>query len=684
MSDRILVTAALPYANGSIHIGHLVEYLMTDIYVRALRMAGEDAVYICADDTHGTPIELNAQKAGVTPEAFVARFAKEHVEDFEAFGIRFDSYYSTNAPENQKWCYEIYERLVAGGYVEKRPLQQLYDEKAERFLPDRFVKGRCPKCSAPDQYGDSCEVCGSTYEPTDLVEPYSVVTQTKPVMRSSEHLFVGLARFSDFLSGWVKTEGRLQPETRKFVEAWLDAGLKDWCISRDKPYFGFPIPGHPDKYFYVWLDAPIGYISSTENWAKKSGHPEWVDHFWREKRGKIIHVIGKDIVYFHTLFWPAMLSAANLAVPSKVHVHGMLTVDGVKMSKSRGTFINARTFRQHVDPIYLRYYFASKIGGSAEDVDLAIDEFVNRVNAELVNNLANLVSRATRFLFDKLGGRYGKLPADAQPIVEEARRRLVEVERCYRAFELSDAVRHAVEIARVGNGLFQDREPWALVKQDEAAARDLVTLCLNLARAATVAIAPAVPAFADKVYPMLGLAGAPASFAEGKAFDLVDRMMGQPDRIVDRITRKELDAMIEASKQPDPKAPPAAAPAPAARKPEKKADEPLPEITIDDFGKIDLRVGLVKSAKLVEGADKLLELEVDVGDAAPRTVFAGIREAYAPEQVVGRRVAVVYNLKPRKMRFGMSQGMVLAAGPGGKDIWLLAAPDDAPVGSKIK
>ncbi len=681
MNERILVTAALPYANGSIHIGHLVEYLMTDIFVRALKMAGEDAIYICADDTHGTPIELNAQKAGVTPEAFVARFAKEHLEDFSSFGIHFDSYYSTNSEENRRWAYEIYGRLKAGGYIEERALEQLYDESARRFLPDRFVKGTCPKCGTPDQYGDACEACGSTYEPTDLVNPYSVVSGSKPVLKSSQHLFVNLARFTDFLTTWVKTEGRLQTETRRFVEGWLEGGLSDWCISRDKPYFGFEIPDHPNKYFYVWLDAPIGYISSTENWAKQSGHPELTDEIWRKKKARIIHVIGKDIVYFHTLFWPAMLHAADLAVPSKVQVHGMLTVDGVKMSKSRGTFINARTFREHLDPIYLRYYFASKIGATAEDVDLSLEEFVNRVNAELVNNLANLVSRASRFLHDKLGGRYGKLGNDAAPHLDAVRRRVTSAEAAYRNFDLSEAVKQALEISRLGNGLFQDGAPWNLIKADEEKARGLVTLCLNLARAATVVMAPAVPAFAEKVYPMLGLDAPPSRFSEAIAFDLVERKMGTPDRIVDRIGREELDAIIEASKtEVTPK--PAAAP-PKKKALEAKAAEPS-QITIDDFTRIDLRVALVLKAELVEGADKLLRLTLDVGEAEPRTVFAGIRGAYSPEQVTGRKVALVYNLQPRKMRFGTSEGMVLAAGPGGKDVWLLSVPEEAPPGSRIK
>ncbi len=675
MSDRTIVTAALPYANGSIHIGHLVEYTMTDVYVRALRLSGEDAYYICADDTHGTPIELNARKAGVTPEAFVARFAEEHVRDLEAFGIEFASFYSTNAPENKKWAEEIYGKLKDGGYVEKRTLKQLYDEEAKRFLPDRFVKGTCPNCKTPDQYGDVCESCKKTYDPTELIDPYSVITKTTPVLKDSEHLFVSLAKFEDFLRTWSSTEGRLQPDVKKFIDTWLEGGLADWCISRDAPYFGFEIPGEPGKYFYVWLDAPVGYISSTENWAKNSGQPAAVDEVWREKKGRVVHVIGKDIIYFHTLFWPAMLQAAGLKTPDQVHVHGMLMVDGVKMSKSRGTFINAATYLEHLDAIYLRYYFASKIGASTDDIDLNLEEFVNRVNAELVNTLANLVSRGASFLVNKLGGNYGKLPADAGPHVEEVKRLLGEAEAAYKAFDLARGVRAGVEIAVLGNKLFQDGAPWKLIKEDEAKTLELVTLCLNIARAATVAVAPAVPMFADKVYGVLGLEGAPKSFAEGASFDLVERAAGTPERLVDRIDLKTVNKIVEASKVEEaPKGPVL-----------REGVEPIAEqITIDDFMKIDLRVGLVQNAEHVEGAKKLLRLTIDVGEDRPRNVFAGIREAYEPEELIGKKVAVVANLAPRKMKFGMSEGMVIAAGPGKKEIWVLNVPDDAPPGSRIR
>lgn len=673
---KTLITSALPYANGSIHIGHLVEYLMTDVYVRGLRMSGQEVVYVCADDTHGTPIELNAKKAGVSPEDFVARFAKEHLEDFTSFGIRFDSFYSTNSEENRRWSEEIYEKLKAGGHVERRTISQLYDEEAGRFLPDRFVKGTCPKCGATDQYGDVCESCKSTYDPTDLLEPKSAITGSTPVVRETDNIFVRLGDFTEALKVWTSVEGHLQPEIKRFVDNWLEGGLQDWCISRDAPYFGFEIPGEPGKYFYVWLDAPVGYIASSENWAKQAGCPEEVDRMWRDKEVRLVHVIGKDIIYFHTLFWPAMLHAADLKTPDKVQVHGMLLVDGVKMSKTRGTFINAATFREHLDPLYLRYYFAAKQTGGSEDIDLVLTEFVERVNAELVNTVANLVSRAAAFLKNKLGGSYGALPAGFEAELSEVKDKLAIAEQAYLRFDSASAVRAAVEIAQLGNKIFQDNAPWALIKTDKAKTLELVTLCLNIARAATVALAPAVPEFAKKVYGVFGLEGGPAAFEEGGRFDLVERPMGEPLRLVDRITTAQLEAIVEASKEEQP-----------AQGGLQKAEdfEPLAEeITIDSFLKVDLRVGLVLKAELVEGAKKLLRLTVDVGEGRARNIFAGIREAYAPEQLEGKKVAVVANLKPRKMRFGVSEGMVLAAGPGGKDIQVLSVPDDAKPGSQIR
>lgn len=707
----IVVTAALPYANGSVHLGHMVEHVLTDVFVRAMRLAGEEAYYFCADDTHGTPIESNARKAGVTPEAFVARFAAEHVEDFEAFGIGFDHYHSTNSEENRRWVHEIYGALKAKGHVEKRVIQQLFDFEAQRFLPDRFVKGECPNCGSADQYGDACEICGKTYDPTDLKNPKSVFTGSTPVLRDSEHMFVSLAPFAALLRDWVRAEGRVNAETLGFVDAWLEGGLKDWCISRDAPYFGFQIPGEPDgappKYFYVWLDAPIGYISSSDAWGQKTGRSAEVEAWWRRGGADVIHVIGKDIVYFHTLFWPAMLHAAGLTLPRRVQVHGMLTVDGTKMSKSRGTFINASTFRKHLDPAYFRYFIASKLSSGAGDIDLSGVELVNKVNAELVNNFANLTARGAPFLAE---AGYGTFPDDAGPHLASARACVDRAEAAYRRFDHAEAVQAALELTTLGNKLFQDAQPWKLVKEGRAEdARRVVTLCLNLARAATVILAPVVPSIAARVYAILGLPGLPKSFDEARALDLVNRPIGRADRVVDRIEKKTFDAIVADSVSPEAKAAEeakaaqaaaakAAKKAPAAAQEKHvetpKTDAPTPpaaeaapartEITIDDFAKVELRVAHVVKAETVDGADKLLKLTVDLAEGRHRTIFAGIRSAYTPEQVEGRKVVVVANLKPRKMRFGLSEGMVLAAGPGGKEIWLLDVPSDTPIGAEVK
>lgn len=671
---KTLVTSALPYANGSIHIGHLLEYLMSDTYIRSMRMAGEDIVHVCADDTHGTPIELNARKAGVTPEAFVARFAQEHLEDFNAFGVAFDSFYSTHSDENRRWCAEIYNTLKAKGHIEKKTITQLYDEEAGRFLPDRFVKGECPKCGAKDQYGDVCEQCKSTYDPTDLIDPKSAITGSRPVPKDSDNIFVKLPDFTEMLKDWTATEGLLQPETRRFVEGWLSEGLQNWSISRDAPYFGFEIPGEPGKFFYVWLDAPVGYIASSENWAKQTGQPEIIDPMWREHQMRLVHIIGKDIIYFHTLFWPAMLHANGLKKPDHIHVHGMLMVDGVKMSKSRGTFINARTFREHLDPVYLRYYFASKQSGGVDDIDLGLTEFVDRVNAELVNTLANLVSRGASFLKTKLDGRFGAIPSGFEADIAEIAAKVDEAKAAYARFDQARAVRLAVEVAGLGNRIFQDRAPWSLIKTDKAAALGVVSLCLNIARAATVLVAPAVPTFAEKVYRVLGLEKGPERFEEALAFDLEGRAMGEPERLVDRITMAQLDAIIEASKVKE-------SPAGPAEDPDR---EPIaPEIDFESFSKVDLRVGRVVAAEAVEGAKKLLKLSIDLGEGRLRTVFSGIREAYRPEALVGKQLVVAANLKPRKMRFGLSEGMVLASGAGGADIQLAELPETAKIGSRI-
>lgn len=685
-TDPLLITAALPYANGSIHIGYLLEAIQADVYARAQRMEGREVMYVCAEDTHGTPIELNARKEGIPPEQFVQRFYDEHVRDLKAFGIEHAVFHTTHSPESKKWVHFIYRGLEDGGHLRTKPLEQLYDEEAQRFLPDRFVKGECPVCGAGDQYGDVCENCGSTYEPTELKNPKSVVTGSTPVLRSSEHVFVGLDGFADFLRAWVVEPEHLQPEVRRFVEGWLERGLQPWCISRDEPYFGFEVPGLPGKYFYVWMDAPIGYIGSTDRWAQNAGTPARVDALWKgEESAELVHVIGKDIVYFHTLFWPAMLKAAGLRTPDRVQVHGMVMLDKQKMSKTRGTFILARTFADHLDPVYLRWYYASKLGPDIEDFDFATEEFTTRVNAELVNNLANLASRGTNFLHGKLGGRFGPMVEDAAPLLAMAKEKSAQARAAYRDWDFAAAVRAALDVAGAGNRLFQERQPWKVIKEDEEEARRIVSTGLALARTAAILLQPVVPTVSATILRNLGLPETAAHFDEALCFDDLapGHTIEAPARVIDRMNPKSLEAIIEAGRPKD--APPEAPPA-TQKKSKKKKEDPAPpaEISIDDLSKVLLKVGLVQEAKPVEGADKLLELSVDVGEAQPRRIFAGLAQAYRPEELSGKRVVVVANLAHREMRFGTSEGMVLAAGPGGSDIQLLTVLGDAPPGSLIK
>jgi len=684
-TDPLLITAALPYANGSIHIGYLLEAIQTDVYARAQQMEGREVMYVCAEDTHGTPIELNARKEGIPPEQFVQRFYDEHIRDLKAFGVEHAVFHTTHSPESEKWVHYIHQGLKEGGHLQTKPLEQLYDEEAQRFLPDRFVKGECPVCGTADQYGDVCESCGSTYEPTELKNPKSVVTGSTPVLRSSEHVFVGLEDFTQFLRDWVGTPEHLQPEVRRFVEGWLERGLQPWCISRDAPYFGFEVPDLPGKYFYVWMDAPIGYIGSTDKWAQSVGTPERVDALWKgEEPAELVHVIGKDIVYFHTLFWPAMLKAAGLRTPDRVQVHGMVMLNKEKMSKTRGTFILARTFAEHLDPVYLRWYYASKLGPGIEDFDFSTEEFTTRVNAELVNNLANLASRGTNFLHGKLEGRFGPLVEDAAPLLGMAKEKVAHARAAYRDWDFAAAVRAALDVADAGNLLFQERQPWKLIKKDPEAARRVVSTGLVLARTAAVLLQPVVPSVSTTILRNLGLPERATDFDEALRFeDLAPgHAIEAPLRVIDRMNPKSLQAIIDAGR---PKDAPPEAPKAAKKKKRKNAEpEPPAEISIDDLSKVLLKVGLVREAKPVEGADKLLELSVDVGEAEPRRIFAGLAQAYRPEALAGQRVVVVANLAHRKMRFGTSEGMVLAAGPGGADIQVLTVSDDAPPGSLIK
>jgi methionyl-tRNA synthetase len=687
--EKILVTAALPYANGSIHLGHLVEYTQTDIYVRFLKLTGRDAIYVCADDTHGAPIEISARREGIAPETFIARFHEEHQADFAAFDVAFDVFHTTHSEENRKWAYRIYEVLKEGGHLEERSMAQLYCEKDARFLPDRFVKGTCPRCKAPDQYGDVCERCGATYEPTDLIEPFCTLCGTPPVSRESTHLFVRLADFQDFLKGWT-TSGTLQPEIRNFVEGWLADGLKPWCVTRDGPYFGFEVPDRPGKFFYVWLDAPIGYISATEKWAREHGRD--VGEYWNRPGARIIHVIGKDIVYFHTLFWPAMLEGAGLNLPSRVVVHGMLTVNGEKMSKTRGTFINAREYLAHLDPQWLRYYYAGNLSARPEDLDLNFDDFRNRINSELVNNIANLCHRSVSFVGSRLDGRVGR-PSD-RALEVEAMALLGDIRAHYEAFEFRKAIRAINELADLGNRYFQDREPWKVVKTDVEAARATVTECVNIAGLLAVALAPVVPRFSETVHQILGTTG--RRWEEAR-FDIADREIGAARPLVDRVEPEKIEALLarggpaEARTGPEaqpaaktgPEAPAGAKPAAPAGAPTEAPDE-VALIDYEQFAAVALKAGRILAAEKVEKADRLLKLEVDLGEAEPRTIVAGIAEAYTPEAVTGKTVVVVANLAPRKLRGIMSQGMILAAGGGGKDLKLAEVPGEVPPGTPVK
>jgi methionyl-tRNA synthetase len=662
---RLLVTAALPYANGEIHIGHLVEYLQTDIWCRYQRMRGNHCVYVCADDAHGTPIMLRAQKEGIAPKELVDGMYKRHVADFRDFQIQFDRELATL----------IYKRLRDGGHISKRTIEQAFDASAKMFLPDRFIKGTCPRCKTPDQYGDSCEQCGATYAPTELIDAVSVVSGEKPELRESEHYFFQLGHFENMLQEWTSGKS-LQPEVRNKLKEWFDSGLRDWDISRDAPYWGFEIPDAPDKYFYVWLDAPVGYMASHKKLCDESEH-NFEEYWGPDSTAEIYHFIGKDIAYFHTLFWPAMLHGAGFRTPTAVFCHGFLTVDGTKMSKSRGTFISARTYLEHLDPAYFRYYVAAKLSSGVDDIDLNLSDFVQRVNSDLVGKLVNIASRCAGILAKHFDS---ELSADlaAPELYKTFTDAAPEIGEFYEGREYARVIRKVMSLADQANQYIDGHKPWGLVK-DEATKEDARAVCtqgVNLYRVLMTYLAPVLPEMA---------------LASAQLFDetelswerlespYVGRRLAEFKPLIQRVDAKKVDAMVEASKE-------APAPAKASKKSKKKSDdEPASEIDIKDFNKIDLRVGRIDSAELVEGADRLLRLTVDLAEERPRTIFAGIRSAYSdPQDLVGRHVVVVANLKARKMKFGLSEGMVLAAGPGGKDLFVLSPDAGASPGMVVK
>ena len=664
---RILVTSALPNANGAIHLGHLFEHILTDIWVRFQRMMGNECYYVCADDAHGTATMLAAERLGTTPEAMIESLREEHADDLCRFHVEHDNYYSTHSPENEQFTRAIYERLAADGRTFTADVEQLYDPERELFLADRFVKGNCPRCGHDDQYGDNCQECGATYDATELGNPRSLLSDATPELRSSDHYFFDLAQFTDFLKDWTATDA-VQPEVTNKLAEWLTGGLKAWDISRDGPYFGFTIPGTKEKYFYVWMDAPVGYMASFKNLCDRTEGLDFED-FWRaDSDAEVHHFIGKDIINFHCLFWPAVLRGADYRTPTKVHTHGFITVDGVQMSKSRGTFINAGTYLEHLDPEYLRYYFATKLAANTDDVDIQLDDFVQRVNSDLVGKVVNIASRCAGFIHRGFDGVLAAGVHDEQlwAAVTDARRELAEL---YERGDVGRAVRQITGLADRTNQYIAAHEPWKHVNDPER--RDEVqgvcSLGINVFRTLAVYLKPILPAMAANAEAFLNV----ESLAwEDAGRPLVGHEINRFKPLFTRIDRKDVDKVI------------AATVAQAETENEDESDEGSAQVSIDEFGKIDLRVAKVLAANFVDGADKLIELRLDLGDSQ-RTVFAGVREAYDPSTLVERHVVVVANLAPRKMRFGTSEGMVLAAGPGGEDIFLLSPDAGAKPGMRV-
>lgn len=667
---RLLVTSALPYANGPIHLGHLVEYLQTDIWVRFQRLTGNKCTYICASDAHGTPIMLRARQENISPEELVENFRREHQADFAAFHIAFDNYHSTHSDENRVLVEQIYSRLDEKGLIERRSIEQAYDETAGMFLPDRFLKGTCPRCKAEDQYGDNCEVCGATYTTSELLEPRSILSDTKPVMRESEHLFFKLGEFEDMLREWTAGNAVDDAVGRKLGE-WFETGLQDWDISRDAPYFGFRIPGTEDKYFYVWLDAPVGYLASFRNLCERRDDLDFDDYFSVDSTAELYHFIGKDIVYFHTLFWPAVLQGADLRKPTQVFAHGFLTVNGQKMSKSRGTFIAARTYLQHLDPEYLRYYYAVKLRPGIEDIDLNLDDFVARVNSDLVGKLVNIASRCAGFI---ARGSDGCLAdhLERPELYDEFVAAGDTIAASYADRNYARAVRDIMRLADLANQYIDERKPWVLNKAGKTDEVQLVcTQGINLFRVLMTYLAPVLPATAAKSAAFLNSA---CSHWDDRSTPLLGTRISEFEPLLTRIDPKKVAQMVADSTETVPSA--------AANKKAAAQDNPDDEmITIDDFMKVDLRVAKILRAETIEDADKLLRITVDDGNGE-RTVLAGIRKAYDPEALVGRHVVIVANLQPRKMRFGNSEGMILAAGE--DDIFLLGPDDGAQAGMRVR
>ncbi|UCV29112.1 methionine--tRNA ligase [Ferribacterium limneticum] len=696
MSRKILVTSALPYANGAIHLGHLVEYIQTDIWVRFQKMSGNECWYVCADDTHGTPIMLRAEKEGITPEQLIARVHGEHSRDFAGFHVGFDNYYSTHSDETRDCANDIYLKLRAAGLIETRTIEQYYDPVKQLFLPDRFIKGECPKCGAKDQYGDNCESCGAAYAPTDLKDPYSAISGAKPELRTSEHYFFKLSdpRCEAFLRQYTSRDnGVLQNEAANKMQEWLGAPgenkLTDWDISRDAPYFGFEIPDAPGKYFYVWLDAPIGYMGSFKNLCSKNGL-DFDEYFKPDSKTELYHFIGKDILYFHALFWPAELAHAGFRTPTKIFAHGFLTVDGAKMSKSRGTFITAESFlKTGLNPEWLRYYYAAKLSATMEDIDLSLDDFVARVNSDLVGKYVNIASRSAGFITKRFNGQLAPAAADLPAIkgIQEAASRIAEL---YEAREFGKAMREIMALTDAANQYVDSVKPWELAKQEgkEVELHAACTNALNLFRLLTVLLKPILPIVANKVEKFLNIA--PLQWTDTQSLLAGGHAINVYEHLMTRVDPKLIEKLVEANKE-------SLAPTQEVQSQQRHAEHQQNEVktespwepfcNIDDFMKVDLRIVRIANAEHVEGADKLVRLTLDVGNDETRNVFAGIKAAYDPAQLIGRLTVMVANLAPRKMKFGLSEGMVLAASdPEGKTpgIFLLSPDSGAQPGMRVK
>ncbi|MFT4517891.1 MAG: methionyl-tRNA synthetase [Halioglobus sp.] len=676
---KILVTSALPYANGSLHLGHLLEQVQTDIWVRFQKSRGHHCLYICADDAHGTAIMLTAEKLGITPEQQIDTIKEEHQRDSAGFLIGFDNFYSTHSPENKQWCETIYQRLQENNHIASRTITQAFDPEKQLFLADRFIKGTCPRCKTEDQYGDNCEACGATYTPTELIDPLSAISGATPIEKESTHFFFKLPEFEAMLKTWLDSN-TLQVQVANKLREWTEAGLQEWDISRDAPYFGFEIPGEPGKFFYVWLDAPIGYIASFQNYCDRTG--EDFDAYWqRGTDTELYHFIGKDIINFHGLFWPAMLDSANLRAPTAIYAHGFLTVNGTKMSKSRGTFINAGTYLEHLDAEYLRYYFAAKLNASIDDIDLNLEDFVQRVNSDVVGKVVNIASRCSGFLRKGYDNTLADICSE-QALVDAFIAKGDDIAALYEQREFNKAMREIINLADQANQYIDEKKPWVLAKQDgsEQEVHDACSVGINLFRVLMTYLKPVLPAMAEKSEAFLQHS---LDWTALKG-PLCGHQLAKFKPLITRIELKQVEAMVEASKEASAIAPADSAAASSAPAKTAAVEDSSDVIGFEDFAKIDLRVVEIVAAEHVKGADKLLQLTLSLGDDTTRQVFAGIKSAYQPEDLVGKLTVMVANLAPRKMRFGVSEGMVLAAGPGGEEIYLLEPHAGAQPGMQVK